>query len=353
MLRKLLAPTLLASPALVVACSSHEAPEALGSERAAQLAPCSEAGSSAGGGAGVSGGGAAAMAGSGGMMGGSNAAGTGGTPFMPGPPYVAPAHQGNLIHVENRCSFPLWIHGVGGNGILMPDNQQLAAGQSQDYTRGDWPFAYVDAFLDGPGQNLIARAEVTFFPGDYVSYRLNYNDGIGLPMELHAIGAGTDCKPVACYATQAQIISECPDGLLSGERCLSAGEYCKDAANAEKPYCHALDTAIAQCATSVAGCADAASATTAQAYACNGPFGDKPQLCAAVNRGTLGDPTSANSAAFFTASPHNSYAAWLHRICPGVSAFPYGDANLADDGFHTCIDPDDGTQLNITFCPAG
>ncbi|HKY39844.1 MAG TPA: beta-1,3-glucanase family protein [Polyangiaceae bacterium] len=352
MTRTLFAATLVGAPALALACGS-EVPEPLGIERASQLAPCSEAGSSAGGAAGTASGGAAAVAGSGGMSGGLNQAGTGGTPFMPGPPYVAPTHQDNLIHVENRCSFPLWIHGIGGGGILMPDGQQLAAGGSHDYTRGDWPFAYIDAFLDGPEQNLIARAEVTFFPGNYVSYRLNYNDGIGLPMELHAIGPGADCKPVACYATQAQIMSECPEGLLSGKRCLSAGEYCKDAANAEKPYCHALDAAIAQCAATVPGCADAAGATTAQAYNCGGPFGDKPQLCAAVNRGTLSDPASANEAAFFATSPHNSYAAWLHRICPGLSAFPYDDANITDDGFHTCIDPEGGTQLNVTFCPAG
>lgn len=355
MIRKLLATTLLGAPALALACSS-EGHEPLGTERAPQLVPCKEGGSSTGGGAvSTAGGGVAAVAGAAGaagMSGGADQGGAGGTAFMPGPPYIAPAHQGNLIHVQNRCPFPLWIHGIGGGGILTPDNQQLATGNSHDYTRGDWPFAYVDAFLDGPEQNRVARAELTFFPANYVSYRLNYDDGIGLPMELQAIGSGADCKPVACYATQARIMNECPDGLLSGKRCLSAGEYCKDAANAEKPYCHALDAAIAQCAGTVPGCADAASATTAQAYSCDGPFGDKPQLCAAVNRGTLSDTSSGNEATFFQTLPHNSYAAWLHRICPGISAFPYGDANIAQDGFHTCIDPDGGTQLNITFCPA-
>ena len=349
MKRALLALTLASATTLVLSCAS-EAPEPVAVERAAQLAPCSETAGSGGGGA--SAGGAGGMSGAAGSeaLGGKA---SGGAPFMPGPPYMAPAHQGNLIHVENRCSFPLWIHGIGGGGILMPDNQQLAAGMSNDYTRGDWPFAYDDAFLDGPGQNLIARAEVTFFPGSYVSYRLNYSDGIGLPMELQAIGPGADCKPVACYATQAQIMAECPDGLLSGKRCLSAGEYCKDAANAAKPYCHALDTVIAQCVASTPGCADAAGATTAQAYGCDGPFGDKPQLCAAVNRGTLATPDSGDEASFFKTTPNNSYAAWLHGICPGLSAFPYDDANVAQDSFHTCIDAEGGTQLNITFCPAG
>jgi hypothetical protein len=281
------------------------------------------------------------------------AGGSGGAAFVPGPPYVAPAHQNNLIHIKNGCAFPLWLHGEGGGGILMPDNQKVEAGATYDYNRGDWPFAWVDAFLDGPQQNRIDRAELTFFPGTYVSYKLNYIDGIGLPMQLEAVGPGTDCKPVGCYATQAQIMASCPDNMLSGKRCLSAGEYCKDAANAAKPVCHALDASIAQCAASTPGCAEAASATSAQAYLCNKSFGDKPKLCAALNRGTLADPNNASESSFYGAAPHNSYAAWLHSICPGLQAFPYDDATLPTDSFHTCIDPDSGTQLNITFCPAG
>src|SRR5688572_11986701 len=108
MTRNLFAATLLGALASALACGS-EVSESLGTEQAPQLAPCTEAGSSAGGVAGTAGGGAAAVAGAGGMSGGPNQAGSGGTPFMPGPPYMAPAHQGNLIHVENRCSFPLWI----------------------------------------------------------------------------------------------------------------------------------------------------------------------------------------------------------------------------------------------------
>lgn len=337
---------------LGLSCASEapEAPESVGNRSEAQLVPCSEGSGAGGGGAsGASAGGTSGSAGA-------DATGgkpSGGAPFVPGPPYMAPAHQGNLIHVENRCSFPLWIHGIGGGGVLMPDDQKLDPNMSHDYTRGDWPFAYVDAFLDGPGQNRIGRAEVTFFPGSYVSYRLNYIDGIALPMELQAIGPGTDCKPIACYATQAQIMAECPEGLLSGKRCLSAGEYCKDAANAAKPFCHALDGAIAQCAASTAGCADAVGATTAQAYDCSGPFGNKPEVCAALNRGTLSNLTAGDEASFFKTAPYNGYAAWLHGICPGLSTFPYDDAHVAQDSFHTCIDAESGTQLNITFCPAG
>lgn len=342
-----------AAAALSCAGQAPSGTEANGNEQS-WLTPCVDsAGTASGGMSGapsVSGG-----AGAGGMSGGAGQppAGGAGAPFVPGPPYVAPSHSNNLIHIKNGCSFPLWLHGDGGGGVLMPDNQKVEAGATFDYNRGDWPFAWIDAFLDGPNQNRAERAELTFFPGTYVSYKLNYIDGITLPMQLEGVGPGKDCKPVGCYVPQAQIMAGCPDGLLSGKRCLSAGEYCKDAANAAKPYCHALDTAIAQCVASTPGCADAAGATTAQAYRCDKAFGDKPKVCAAVNRGMLADPSSSTESAFYGASPHNSYAAWLHGICPGLATFPYDDANLPTDSFHTCIDADGGTQLNITFCPAG
>ena len=316
----------------------------------ALLAPCVDtaAGTASGGMSGAS----SAGGGAGGMSGGAGQA-AGGAPFVPGPPYVAPAHQNNLIHIKNGCSFPLWLHGDGGGGVLMPDNQKVEAGATFDYNRGDWPFAWIDAFFDAAKLERAERAELTFFPGTYVSYKLGYIDGITLPMQLEGVGPGQDCKPVGCYVPQAQIVAGCPDGLLVGKRCLSTGEYCKDAANAAKPYCHALDTAIAQCVASTPGCADAAGATTAQAYRCDKGFGDKPKLCAAVNRGMLADPSSSTEATFYGAAPHNGYAAWLHGICPGLAAFPYDDANLPADSFHTCIDAEAGTQLNIVFCPAG
>jgi hypothetical protein len=333
------------------ACADAPSPDVAAENRAA-LEPCTDAsGSSAGGAAGTSGTAGASLGGSAGI-GGGGISGSGGA-FVPDPPYVAPAHDGNLIHVRNECSFALWLHGEGGGGVLMPDSQKLEAGGTYDYNRGDWPFAFIDAFLDGPGQNPIARAELTLFPGSYLSYRLDYIDGIGLPMQLEAVGPGADCKPVGCYVPQAQIMAQCPDGLLSGKRCLSPGQYCKDAANTAKPVCHALDASVAACAAGTPGCIDVAGATTADAYNCDRSFGDKPQLCAAINRGVLAAPETTTAATFYGAStPHNAYAAWLHAICPGLQAFPYDDYGVPDS-FHTCIDADGGTQLNITFCPAG
>lgn len=270
--------------------------------------------------------------------------------FVPDPPYVAPAHQGNLIHVRNHCSFPLWLHGVGGGGTLAPDNLMLAGGATHDYTINDWPFAWVTAYLDGPQQNMIDRAELTLFPTGLVTYRLGYIDGIGLPMELQAIGQGNDCKPVGCYVPEAQIVAECPPGLLAGKLCRSPGVFCADPANAAMPYCHALDASISTCAASVPGCAEAASATTANVYACTQVFGDNPGLCAALNRGMVSAPTSTDDGAFYRTGPYNSYAAWMHDICPGIYAFTYDDVQTSANPFHACSN---STQLNITFCPAG
>jgi hypothetical protein len=278
---------------------------------------------------------------------------SGAATFTPGPPYIAPAHQGNLVHVKNGCSFPLWIHGVGGGGILMPDNIELTPGDMHDYSVGDWPFAYVQAYLDASQKNVVDQAELTMFPAGLVSYRLAYIDGIGLPMELQAIGAGADCKAVGCYATQAQIMAECPNGLLSGMRCQSAGVYCSDPANAANPYCHALDGAIAKCAQTVSGCQDAAGATTANAYNCEQFFGDHQALCAVVNRGMVGDPTNSDNSVYYSAQPYNTYAAWLHGLCPGLYTFPYDDVQASQDAFHACQSSTSSTQLNVTFCPAG
>lgn len=275
-------------------------------------------------------------------------------PFVPGPPYTAPAHTGNLIHVKNGCSFPLWLHGVGGGAILMPDDLKVNAGETHDFTVGDWPFAWVTAYLDGPQQNMIARAELNLFPTGLLSYKLGYIDGIGLPMEVQGMGPGADCKRVGCYVPQARIVADCPDGLLAGKMCGSAGAFCEVAANAAKPYCHALDAAIAKCVASVPGCQDAAGATTGNVYRCDKGFGDKPNVCAALNRGMVDDATNTSITSYYAKGPSNSYAAWLHDICPGLTAFPYDDAQTTEDSFHACQGPaNNSTQLNITFCPAG
>jgi hypothetical protein len=132
---------------------------------------------------------------------------------------------------------------------------------------------------------------------------------------------------------------------------VSAGSYCLNGANQSKPYCHALDSAIAQCATKP-GCTPGG-ATTVDAYACrNGSFfSGSPKWCAAVNRGMVADPDNPSTALYYQTTPYNTYAKWVHGMCPGIYAFPYDDYGHANEsGFHSCIG---GRQLNITFCPSG
>src|SRR5205807_1061773 len=50
--------------------------------------------------------------------------------------YVAdrpPGALGMLVHVVNGCSFELWVHAAGKEGVLMPDDTHLAPGAAQDY----------------------------------------------------------------------------------------------------------------------------------------------------------------------------------------------------------------------------
>jgi hypothetical protein len=266
--------------------------------------------------------------------------------FVPGPPYVAPAHQGLLVSVLNNCKRDLWIHAEGGGGVLMPDNLKLSSGQRHDYVPPDWPFAWVSAYADGPQQGFIERAEMTLVLG-VMNYRLQYIDGIGLPLEVVGVGSGDDCKRAGCYVPESDIAASCPDGLYDGKRCQSAGAYCAVAANQSKPFCHALDQKIASCAQSQSGCQGAQGATTPQAYDCDKFFGGNPKWCAALNRGMLESPDNPNG---YLSPPFNTYAAWLHDLCPGIYAFPYDDYANTNDTFHTCRN---GGQINVTFCPAG
>src|SRR5690349_19559849 len=103
MRRLLLTFSLASVTALAAACAS-EAPEPIGSTESPQLAPCTDVGGGTSAGTGGASGGMSGMDGAGGKQ------GIGGVTFTPGAPYVAPGHQGNLIHVKNGCSFPLYIH---------------------------------------------------------------------------------------------------------------------------------------------------------------------------------------------------------------------------------------------------
>ncbi len=98
----------------------------------------------------------------------------------------------------------------------------------------------------------------------------------------------------------------------------------------------------------VPGCG---SGSTPQVYGCAGFFAGSPKWCAALNRGMIDDPDNGDVALYYQNAPYNMYAKWVHSTCPGIYAFPYDDYGRTNEsGFHACTG---GTQLDITFCPAG
>jgi hypothetical protein len=264
-----------------------------------------------------------------------------------------PGAQGIFVRVVNTCPFDLWLRAVGRERVLEPDDARLSSGAAQDYIAPDpWTAARITAHLSPPPADEIDKVEITISAGA-INYNITYVDWLGLPAEMVALGSGVDCKRVGCYVPEREVLTGCPGGLLSGKKCLSAGNYCSSPNNQAKPYCLALDAKIGQCAgdPKYAGCAGAAGATTPQAYACSGFFGGTPKWCAALNRGMIDDPESKNAALYYLTAPFNTYASWVHTACPGIYAFPYDDyGNPNESGFHSCTG---GTQLNVTFCPEG
>ena len=130
----------------------------------------------------------------------------------------APNAPGILIHIENYCPFDVWIHGAGNGGVLQPDNAQIKVNESRDYTAPDqWSAARVTASSAATPGSELDKVEMTL-TNKIINYNVTYVDWVGLPVEMVSIGTGADCKRVGCYVPEAQILSGCPDGLLSGKR---------------------------------------------------------------------------------------------------------------------------------------
>jgi hypothetical protein len=270
-----------------------------------------------------------------------------------------PNPTGILIRVRNGCPFDIWIHGAGSGAVLQPDNARLAPLAMQDYIAPDsWPAARVTAYAAAPNsqgqpQQELDKVEMTL-GNKTINYNVTYVDWLALPVEMISYGTGSDCKPVGCYVPVSDVLQGCPTGLTGGRRCMSAGAFCSQAANQASAYCHALDGKIAECAQDAQkypGCAGAGGATTPQVYGCSGFFGGSPKWCAALNRGMIHDPENGTISLYYKTPPFNTYSQWVHTVCPGIYAFPYDDYGKTNEsGFHACSG---GTQLDITFCPAG
>ncbi len=286
--------------------------------------------------------------GAGGGVGGIGIAGFGG----------APEDKPDTIEVgvRNLCPFPLWIHASGSGVTLEPDDAMLASGEIRWYDAPKtWSAARLTAYDGGARTGELEKAEMTFVEagdGVVLNYNVTYVDWLGLPVEVESEGGGADCKTAGCYVPQAQVLTGCPDDLLSGNRCLAARTYCMNGANQSGEFCHRLDSEIAYCVSADAECAGADGATTGDAYSCAGFFAGSPKWCAALNRGMVDDPESTDLGAYYQNEPYNTYAQWVHQVCPGIYAFAYDDypSSVGESGFHACSA---GQELRVTFCPAG
>jgi hypothetical protein len=283
-------------------------------------------------------------------------------PSQPGAPSIPvisqPDPSGVVVAVANHCPFSIWVRAVGGDAVLQPDNAEMRNGTFRKYIAPrKWPAARVTAYADSSTSvaSELDKVEMTFDPGANNTAVLNYNityvDWLGLPSLIEGFGTGSDCKRSGCNRPLASVLGGCPDGLQSGKKCLSAGMYCLNPANASKEICTRLDGKIAQCARQYPGCAGASGSRTAEVYSCSGPFfSQQPLWCAALNRGMLDEPNFEAEARYYSNSPYNTYAKWVHGNCGPIYAFPYDDVGPNVSSFHSCIG---GRQLNIIFCPQG
>jgi hypothetical protein len=269
---------------------------------------------------------------------------------------------GLLIRVTNLCPVTLWSQGTAQEGILTPDYAELVPGATQEYWGPQtWSAGRIYAYATPPdatgssqGQN--DKIEMNFGNTngvESVNTDITYVDWVEYPSQVQVIGTGSDCTTVGCALPYATILDGCPPSLLTGHECMSAGSYCLDPLNDKDPFCNALDGQIAACASEYPDCAGAVGSSTTDVYSCSGTFFQQStEYCAALNRGVLSQPGAGTPpSAFYVNSPFNEYAAWVHKTCPGIYAFPYddyGSSNQSSD--HTC---EGATQINITWCPKG
>jgi hypothetical protein len=283
------------------------------------------------------------------------------------------------VKVTNKCPFNLHVALTGvGDAPLEKDSsgnkifRNLGTGGTYTYyPPGNYPSGRVSAYKTLPSSSSpreLEKAEFTLGVSgtQNIYYNLTYVDHVGLPMQISAAGSGSGCVDVRCNksysALTSAIANACPDGLrysMGGNTvCLAPRSFCIDGEYAgdsrRSSVCGRLDSEIARCAQKYPGQCNPGSDKTPQVYACSGGFfSQSAKWCAAITRGMVDNPDSTNVAQYYnTGKPYNQYAKWVHDQCGAVYGFPYDDYPMAANqaGFFSCTN---GTQLNVTFCPAG
>lgn len=306
-----------------------------GSNQAGGGSPTTSAGS---GGSGTSGSGGYAGSAAG------SAGSTAGSAPIPEWPVLAPPSSGTRVRVRSFCEKKVWVRAVSAGGtVLIPSNAPLETNGVVNLLappewQGGQVFVYGTA-ASGEELHLFAAsvsAGVTYFS-------LQYLREFGLPAQI--VGVGGTCTAAAhtrsCLAREADVAS-CPESFLKdGARCLAPSVYC--GANPNAAYCHALDAAITACAG--AGCPGG---STVDVYAGLNGYAENARWAAALNRGMSKTPDSKDSSLFYRQAPYNTYAKWVHELCPKTVAFTHDDFNATDPLYAAC----NATELRITLCPA-
>lgn len=126
----------------------------------------------------------------------------------------------------------LYLHSEGGGGALNPPDPVLMPGAVITPNKSNWPTGWIQVFGDAARTTLLELVQITVVRGT-IWYKFDHADGIAIPIEVYASGSGDDCgKRTGCYVPRAQVLSDCPDGLLVGTKCVAPGVYCAIAANA-------------------------------------------------------------------------------------------------------------------------
>lgn len=283
--------------------------------------------------------GSAGSAGSAGAI----AAGAGGQGPGPIPDWttLTPPSDGVRIRVRSFCAQPLWLRAVSQSGALSPDDAPLGTGGEVDYDApANWNGGQVFAYGSAARGVELHEVGASITNGE-IFCSLQYLQAFGLPSEVVAFGgncvAGTSTR--SCLAHESDVGS-CPETFLKdGARCLSPTTYCS--ANPDASYCHVFDDAIKNCN----GCPGG---STYEVYAGSGAYFPDDVHGAALNRGMTQDPNNTDSSLYYRQAPYNTYAKWVHELCPETVAFTHDDVHSSQSLYVVC----NPSELRITLCPA-
>lgn len=284
---------------------------------------------------------------------------------------AAGSAQAYEIQIYNNCSLPLYIRGADQSTLLAPDNQQIPAKSATPlsyqvappWTSGRLYGCWDDSQASTPivnGANALvmqqhcglAEQTITNAAGN-ISSNISYVDYVAIPIQI-AVPNGTACinsGSTNASFNPALVQQNCPTALINGQVCMSANQYCTDAVNGNpgSAFCSQLNTVIAQ----IPG---AGGATTVDAYACTGFFGD-PAQCAAINRGLpYTDTAQQDFQNFYRTAPYNGYSAFVHqKLGAPVLAFPYDDypSNAPQNNvrYGEYVNCSASATFVVTFCP--